>query len=188
MKQEIRILGIDDAPFNKFKDKGKNLLVVGVFYRGGNYMDGLLSTKIRIDGSNSTAQLIKMINQCKFKPQIRVIMLDGIALGGFNIIDINKLHKKTGIPVMVVIRRMPDFKKIETTLKKLGKSAKYKLIEKAGKPVKINSIYVQFKGMTLEKAKAIIKISSIHSKIPEPIRVAHIIASGIKEGQSRGRA
>jgi endonuclease V-like protein UPF0215 family len=188
MKQEIRILGIDDAPFDKFRDKGKNLLVVGTIYRGGNYMDGLLSTKIKVDGSNSTSQLIKMVNQCKFKPQIRAIILDGIALGGFNIIDIEKLHKKTSIPVIVVIRRMPDFRKIKETLKKLKIENKYQLIEKAGKPVKINSIYVQFKGITKEQAKEIIKLSSIHSLLPEPIRVAHIIASGIKEGQSRGRA
>jgi hypothetical protein len=188
MKQEIRILGIDDAPFDKFKDKGKDLLVVGTIYRGGNYMDGLLSTKIKVDGSNSTSRLTRMVNKCKFKPQIRVIMLDGIALGGFNIIDIEKLHKKTSIPVIVVIRRMPDFRKIKQTLRKLGKAKKYRLIEKAGKPVKINSIYAQFKGITKEQAKAIIKISSIHSLLPEPIRVAHIIASGIKEGQSRGRA
>jgi len=188
MKREIRILGIDDAPFNKFKDKGKNLLVVATLYRGANYMDGLLSTKIKVDGSNSTSQLIKMINKCKFKPQIRIIMLDGIALGGFNIVNIEKLHKKTKIPVIVVIRKMPDFKKIENALKKLKKAGKYKLIQKAGKPVKTNGIYIQFRGLTFEKAKQVIKMSCPHSLIPEPIRVAHIIASGIKEGQSRGRA
>lgn len=188
MKREIRILGIDDAPFDKFRDKGKNLLVVGTIYRGGNYMDGLLSTKIRIDGRNSTAKLIKMINKCKFKPQLRAIMIDGIALGGFNIVDIKEVYKKTKIPVIVVIRRMPDFNKIKSALKKLGRQNKYKLIEKAGKPIKINNICIQFAGTTLEKAKEVIRISCTHSLIPEPIRVAHIIASGIKEGQSRGRA
>lgn len=188
MKQEIRILGIDDAPFDKHRDKGKNLLVVGVVHRGGNYMDGLLSTKIKIDGSDSTPKLVKMINRCKFKPQLRAIMLNGIALGGFNIIDISKLYKKTRIPVIVVIRKMPDFKKIKETLRKLRWAKKYKLIEKAGTPIKTKGIYIQFAGTTAKNAKEIIKISCTHSMIPEPLRVAHIIASGIVDGQSRGRA
>ena len=44
IKKEIRVLGIDDAPFNKFKDK--QVLVIAAFYRGGHFLDGVLSTKI----------------------------------------------------------------------------------------------------------------------------------------------
>ena len=122
MKKEIRIIGIDDAPFDKFK-RGE-VLVVATIFRGGSWLDGILSTKVRVDGSNSTSRLIEMINKCKFKPQLQAIILDGIALGGFNVIDIEKLNKKTKIPVIVVIRRMPDFKKIKETLVKLGKEKK----------------------------------------------------------------
>jgi len=186
MKKEMRILGIDDAPFNKFK-KG-NVLVVGTIFRGGSWLDGLLSTKVRIDGSNSTDKLIEMINKCKFKPQLQVIILDGIALGGFNIVDIEKLNKKTKIPVIVVIRRMPDFKKIKETLIKLKKEKKYKLIEKAGEVHKINQLYVQIKGINLKDAEEILKISCTRSLLPEPIRAAHIIASGVVKGESKGDA
>jgi len=182
MKKEMRILGIDDAPFNKFK-KG-NVLVVGTIFRGGSWLDGLLSTKVRIDGSNSTDKLIEMINKCKFKPQLQVIILDGIALGGFNIVDIEKLNKKTKIPVIVVIRRMPDFKKIKETLIKLKKEKKYKLIEKAGEVHKINQLYVQIKGINLKDAEEILKISCTRSLLPEPIRAAHIIAAGIVKGDA----
>jgi endonuclease V-like protein UPF0215 family len=186
MKKEIRILGIDDAPFDKFK-KG-NVLVVGTIFRGGSWLDGLLSTKIKIDGSNSTDKLIEMINKCKFKPQLQVIILDGIALGGFNIIDVEKLNKKTKIPVIIVIRKMPDFKKIKQTLKKIKKENKYKLIEKAGKVHKVNQIYIQINGITLKDAKEILKITCTRSFLPEPIRAAHMIAAGITTGESKGNA
>ena len=39
-----------------------------------------------------------------------------------------------------------------------------------------------------EEAKAIIKVSTIRGVIPEPIRVAHLIASGITRGDSYGKA
>lgn len=185
-KKEIRVVGIDDAPFKKFT-KGK-VLVIGTIFRGGTWLDGLLSTKVSIDGTNSTKKLIEMINKCKFKPQLRCILLDGIALGGFNIVDVKELNKKTKIPVMVIIRRYPDFKKINETLKKINKAKKYKLIEKAGPVHKLGKIFIQINGLTLEQAKSILKITCTRSLIPEPIRVAHLIASGIITGQSKGKA
>jgi endonuclease V-like protein UPF0215 family len=186
MKKEIRILGIDDAPFNKFKDK--NVLVVGTVFRGGSWLDGVLSTEVKVDGNNSTKKLIEMINKCKFKPQIQCIILDGIAFGGFNIVDVELLNKKTKIPVIIVIRRMPDFKKIKSTLKKLRKERKYKLIEKAGEVHKVGKIYVQIKGISLEDAKKVLKISCTRSLLPEPIRIAHMVAAGIALGESKGKA
>ena len=129
-----------------------------------------------------------MTNTCKFKPQLQVIMLDGIAVGGFNIIDIKKLYKLTKIPVIVVMRDYPDFKKIEKALKKLKKEKKMQLLKNAGEIHKTEKIWIQVVGLPVEKAKKIIKISSTRSFVAEPIRVAHIIASGVVDGESRGRA
>jgi endonuclease V-like protein UPF0215 family len=186
MKQEIRLIGIDDAPFNKSK-KG-NVLVVATFFRGGSFLEGILSTKVRIDGKDSTNKLVRLINTSKFKPQIKAVLLNGIALGGFNVIDIQKLSKMLKIPVIVVIRNYPDFEKIKSALIKIKKESKFKLIEKAGKVEKIGKIFIQVAGICLEEAKQILKISCTRSFIPEPIRISHIIASGIVDGESRGKA
>lgn len=185
-KKEIRVLGIDDSPFNKFKDR--ECLVVGTFYRGGSYPDGIMSTKIRVDGQNSTKKLADMVNKSRFKPQIQAIMLDGIAMGGFNVVDIEKLSKKTKIPVIVVVRRYPDFRKIVSALEKLKKQRQIKLIEKAGTPLKAGKIWIQFKGISPEKAAEIVRATATRSFIPEPIRVAHLISAGIVKGESRGNA
>lgn len=186
LKSEIRILGIDDAPFDKFK-KGE-VLVVGTIFRGGDFLDGVLSAKVTVDGDDATEKVIGMINKCKFKPQIRCIILDGIALGGFNIIDIEELNEKTNIPVIVAVRRDPDIEEIKSTLIKLGKQEKIKLIEKAGKVQRGDKIYIQVKGISLETAKEILKLTCTRSNLPEPVRIAHLIASGVVTGESKGRA
>lgn len=185
-KREIRVLGIDDSPFKKFK-KG-NILVIATIFRGGTLLDGILTTKVSIDGNNSTKELIKMINKSKFKLQLRCILLNGIALAGFNVVDIEKLNKKTGIPVIVVIRKYPDFKKIEETLKRINKHHKYRIIQKAGPVEKLDKIYIQRKGISLEKAKHLLRLTCTRSLIPESIRVAHLIAGGIITGESKGKA
>jgi len=187
IKKEIRILGIDDSPFNKFKDK--KVLIVGTVYRGGVFMDGLISTSAQVDGDDATEKIIEMIKKTKHRPQLQVIMLKGVAVGGFNVIDIREIFKKTKIPVIVVMKDKPDLEKIEKALSnvKEGKK-KMEQIRKTGKIVKSRHLYVQSAGISGRKISEIIGMTCTHGKIPEPIRVAHLIASGIVLGESRGRA
>ena len=184
MKKEIRILGIDDAPFDKFNDKES--LIIGTLFRGGSSIDGIMSTKATVDGIDSTGKLTEMINSSKFKSHIQYILLDGIAVCGFNIIDINKLSTNTSIPVIVVSRTYPNFEKIKQALIKINQEEKYKFIIKAGKVHKINKIYIQFIGTGLEDVKKVIKLTCTNSFIPEPIRISHLIASGVIKGESSG--
>jgi hypothetical protein len=49
-------------------------------------------------------------------------------------------------------------------------------------------VYVQRVGLSLDQAAAVVKRLAIEGSLPEPLRVAHLIAGAIAEGQSRGRA
>jgi endonuclease V-like protein UPF0215 family len=188
MKRELRVIGIDDAPFDKFDPMQKYVLVVGTVFRGGSFMDGMLSCHVEKDGEDATLRLVEMINECKFRPQVRAIFLDGIAVAGFNIINPISLNKETCIPVIVVIRDYPDYNKIFFALEKLGMNKKIELIKKIPKPIKMNDIYVQNIGISKAETKKLLKICCTHSNVPEATRVAHLIASGIVDGESRGRA
>lgn len=185
-KKEIRVVGVDDSPFNKFKDS--KALVVGVVMRGGSWVDGVLSAKVDVDGNDSTNKMISMINKCKFKPQLQCIFLDGIAVAGFNVIDIQELNKKTKLPVVIVIRKKPDIENIKKTLVKINKKDKIKLIDKAGEVFKIDDIFVQTVGIEIHDLRKILKVVCTRSLVPEPLRLAHLIASGIAKGESKGGA
>lgn len=107
--------------------------------------------------------------------------------------DIQKLYRETGIPVIVVMRSCPDFEKIKSALKYLPDGGeRWAMIKRAGKiekiPGKKKSIYIQRAGIGLETVKKIIQLTSIRSSVPEPLRVAHLIATGIVLGESRGKA
>jgi endonuclease V-like protein UPF0215 family len=47
---------------------------------------------------------------------------------------------------------------------------------------------VKCAGIDIVEAKEIIKISTIRGVVPEPIRLAHLISSGITRGESYGKA
>ncbi|MFH1788202.1 MAG: DUF99 family protein [Candidatus Altiarchaeota archaeon] len=190
IKCEVRILGFDDAPFTR---KDREVIIVGTVFRGGTILDGVLSTKVRVDGLDATDKIISLVSSCRFK-DVRVIMLDGLGFGGFNLVDIKRVNEETKLPVIVVVRRKPDFKGIDKALDNLpDKDERVGIIKKAGEPVRAETsngkhIYIQYTGINEEDAKEIVRISATRSLIPEPIRVAHLIGQGIILGQSRGNA
>ena len=189
IKRELRILGIDDGPF---KRGDRNTILVGTVFRSGFWLDGILTTKIKVDGHDSTKKIIEMVNKSRHKAQLRVIMLDGLTFGGMNFADIQKINEKTELPVIVVNRKKPRFEMIKNALKHFKDAGKrWRLVEKAGEMHQVNvgnhNLFVQTAGIKLEDAQKILKLSCTRAKIPEPLRVAHLIAGGLISGESRER-
>lgn len=190
IKREIRVIGIDDGPFNKNKDK--KVLIVGAVLRAASQIDGVLSTYVKLDGLDATSKIINLIKKSRHFGQLRIIMLNGICVAGFNPIDIKKLHEKTNFPVIIVTRNKPDKEKLKDALAKLKDfKKKWKAIENAGEvnEIKIQNskLYFQFVGIKKQDVEKLIKLTAKNSIVPEPVRVAHLIAGGIVSGESKGR-
>ena len=190
MKQQIRLLGIDDSPFT-FNDR--YCVVIGVVMRGGDYLECVLRNQVKIDGNDATFVCKDMIENTRYKKQLKAVLLDGIALGGFNVVDINELYNDTNLPILTITRDKPDFEKIKLALKKnFGDWKERWNILSKGELYEVktshNPIYVKCAGISIDEAKEIIKLSTIRGAVPEPIRVAHLIASGITRGESYGKA
>ncbi len=181
--KKIRVIGIDDSPFYKYS--GGKVLVVGVVMRD-KLIEGILSTYIKIDGLDSTEKVIDMVRSSKFSEQTKILMVNGIALGGFNVLDVERVSKIS--PVIIVSRKKPNFKEIENALKHFKDGEKrFKIIKKAGEPKKCNGIYFQNRGISNKNACKYIKKYQTFSKIPEPIRLAHMVGAGIILGENRQR-
>lgn len=186
-KPQIRIIGWDDEAFVKGL-KNQKVRIVGAIIRGGDYLDGVLSTHIGYDDMDATEKIIESVNNSRHKGQLRVIMTDGISFAGFNLVDIHELNSKTGLPVIVIQRKRPDVEEFLKAQERFDDFQERKMIvEKSGKFFKFEKVWFQFTGITEKEAREIISLSSIHSNIPEPIRIAHLIATGLS-GESRGRA
>ncbi len=185
MKDEIRIIGWDDCS-HKFNQK--KVLAVGVIFRGGKFIDGLLSTAIKKDGFDATERLAERITSSRHYDQLSIIMLDGITMAGFNIVDIKELNRKTKLPVLAILRKKPDKERFFKAIKKLSNSKKrLEIAKKAGKFYSHRNIFYQKSGLSAADCKKVLSISCLHGNMPEPIRVAHLVASGLS-GESRGRA
>ncbi|MDB4937596.1 MAG: hypothetical protein JWP87_4568 [Labilithrix sp.] len=207
----MNVIGFDDGPFPR-EHRG-DVLLVGVVC-SGTRVDGVVSGRIRRDGANATRVMIDVVRKSQFGAHVQAIMLQGIAVGGFNVVDVHGLSTALRIPVLVVTRRLPDMAAVKRALfsgeptarpRVAGAARKWKLIEQAGelemlgesrratrRPTGIKTaaprLWIQRAGLSLDHARKLVADTTLHGNIPEPLRLAHLIAGGITTGSSRGRA
>ena len=192
MRHFSNIIGIDDAPFDPTRGSEKGCLqkvtVVGAVY-GGLTLHGVMLFKVAEDGDDATWTLICGIKRSKFWEHIQLVMLQGIALAGFNVVDVPLLSTGIERPVLVIARKAPSMCAIEHALRNVRNGAKkLSLIEAMGPMEPLMGVYVQRYGLSLNEARETIRRFSINGLIPEPIRVAHLIGGAISKGISGGRA
>jgi len=190
IKPEIRVLGVDDGIFVPHT-KGM-VDVIGVVYRGGYWLDGVMRTEVVIDGMDATEKIASMMKNSPHYEQLRVVVLNGITFAGFNVVDITELFKRVGLPIIAVTQEKPDFVKIRKALDNLpGCEKRWEAIENAGKIIKVQTrnteeaVYMQIVGVSQKDAEKILRSTSTRSNVPEALRVAHIIASGLARSEEK---
>jgi len=190
IKPEIRVLGVDDGFFVPHT-KG-TVDVIGVVYRGGYWLDGVMRTEVVVDGMDATEKIASMIKESPHYDQLRVVVLDGITFAGFNVVDIDELFKRVDLPVIAVTREKPDLVQIKKALENLPeRERRWKAMESAGKIVKVQTrnteeaVYMQIAGISQKDAEKVLRSTSTRSNIPEALRVAHIIASGLARSEEK---
>jgi endonuclease V-like protein UPF0215 family len=179
------VVGFDDAPFAR-SHRG-DVPVVGVVYAGLR-LEGVLVGKVRRDGANATGELARMVAGSRFR-QLQLILLQGIAVAGFNVVDVEALARRTGLPVLAVSRRAPRFPRIRAALlaRVRGGARKWALIEQLGPMERVGAVHVQRVGLSAAEAAAVVRRLAVNGHIPEPLRAAHLIAGALGRGESRGR-
>ena len=180
------VIGVDDFPFAR-AHRGDVAIVGAVF--AGLRLEGVVTGRVRRDGRNATRAVAELVARSKFAPQLQLVLLQGIALAGFNVVDLEGLHASLGIPVMVVARRRPRLDAIRDALltRVPGGRRKWRLIERLGPMEAVAGVWVQRVGLSAAEAERAVRRLAVHGRIPEPLRTAHLIAGGVARGESRGR-
>jgi len=180
VKNQERVIAFDDT--RAFKDK---CFLIGVVYRGSKMFDGFCMDSLKRDGLDATEKIISCVKKLN-RTDISYILLDGITYAGFNLVDIEQLYKETNLPVIAFISKYPNLEKIEQALRKHfnDHERRLRIIQKAGKIHKLNLFghtrYFQCYGLSVKRAKLVLKKSCLNSPIPEALRVANIIAKSFE--------
>lgn len=186
--RRLACIGIDDGPFLPRRLGGVRAPLVVVKLEG-SHMTGVKAGWIRVDGLDGTDRALKLISSLK---SVKCpILLAGATFGGFNLIDPHKLQKRFRVPTIVVVGSRPDNTAVKRALVKHFPDwrERWAVIRSLGPLHRIrtvareNPIFYEVFGCSVVVARRILRDWAMVSRMPEPLRVAGLVARGLFRAQ-----
>lgn len=184
IKKEIRVLGIACSP--PTPRRHERVEVVGVVYRGGLWLEGVMRTGFSANAIDVSRRISRMITRSPHHPQLRLITLVSPLLGRYNVINLSELHHWTGLPVLVVTKRKLNQARMARSIRSLPKPRpRMRALRSLGSPVRVTvgparkPVYVYSKGLDEADVEEILRVSCGDGELPEAVRVARLIVSAL---------
>ena len=182
--QELRVVGVEDGSFSKEPQghDAEKTLFVCILFRG-KWVSDFQADMITIDGLDATEKLVSMLRRWSFD----AVMLAGVSFAGFNLVDPTVVFEKFNMPVIVVSRTKPNNIAVKNALRQHFEDwqVRWGVFEKLGPVWEVASmpneppVYVEIVGTELDWASKLIRAASHCCRVPEPIRVARLVARGL---------
>ena len=180
------VLGIDDGPVDVHD--GGTTPIVGVMTEGNALVEAVAVTRFQVDGDEVTTFLATWITSLRLHPALQAIVLGGITIAGLGVVDLAALAERTGVPTIAVSRRDPRGHRVADALRAAGLDGRLAVIERTPEAfVSPSGLYLACAGTTPEVAITLVGACLGKANVPEPLRLAHLIARAIAVGESRGR-
>ena len=185
-KKQIRAIGFDDAPFVRHQVAKVN--ISGVVCANTRF-EGMVWGEVEADGHDATDTICQLLLGKKFLPQLHLVLLDGIGFGGFNLVDLPLLAQRLQLPCVAVMRKLPNLQKMSQAMSRLPNYQQRRaLLAKAGKIHAHKPFYFQVSGERPEViARALVQLTD-RGKVPEALRLAHLVGSAVIGGESSSQA
>lgn len=182
----LRLVGFDDGPFER--SPGARVPVSGVVCRDVRF-EGMVFTWATRDGDDATEVIAAALSGSRFHAQVHGVLLDGLTLGGLNVIDLQTLAERLDRPCVAVMRRPPNQDAFRRALNKLPDAPdRLKRLSRAGPVHQEGGFVFQVVGEApAAVARALAQVTD-RGQVPEPLRLAHLINGAVIRGESGRRA
>ena len=179
-------LGIDDGPFAKCA--ATPVPIIGVMMEGADLVEAVARTEFPVDGPDATAFLAGWIQSLRVRPALHAVLLGGITIAGLGIVDLQQLSDALGLPVLSVSRKNPARHRVGSALQAAGLLDRLPIVERTPAAQRVaTGLYLTSVGISPAQASQLLAATCLKSDVPEPLRLAHLIAAAVANGQSRGR-
>ena len=146
LKVEFRVLAIDTC-------NSKQL--IGVVYRGGQFLDGVLMFGQR---AKAASQIGKGVRESKYFPELQILMLHDPS----NTVDSELVRTETRLPLLTFLTKKSGHNKSSQSFQfLLGR-------------IWINTL------LDTATVQRILHLTWTTGRLPEPVRVAHLLARSIR--------
>lgn len=173
-------MAVDDGQFRR---SDRRAPIAAVVLSLPSYVEAIRTATVEVDGRDATERIASLVESTGHLSDLRAVLLDGVVVGGFNVIDIDWLHSRLRWPVITVTRRPPDRERIRAALLKwfprdhrerARRIAAHPLfrVPTGGAP-----IYASIVGAPRRDAIALLRRTPVRGYWPEALRLAHLVAS-----------
>jgi uncharacterized protein len=179
-KPHFHVIGVDDGSFRR-EDRWAPVAAVALAVPAR--VEAVRVGRVRVDGTDATEQLARLVRATGGLESARAVLLDGAVVGGFNVIDLDRLYAAVGVPVVAITRRPPDFRAIRAALRKWfprDADARWRRLTAHrlfALPYPDLPLLVAAVGCPRREAALLVRRTTLEGYVPEPVRLAHLIAS-----------
>lgn len=151
--------------------------------RGDLRVDGLATACATVGGDDATDAVLKIYKDLD-RTDVNVLLLSGAAVSWFNIIDLQEVFDEVQKPLVCltyeeshgleryIIEYFPEPEEKLRRYRALGERTIVRL--KTG-----YEVYVRALGATSEDARILLNKFTLEGRIPEPVRVARLVARAV---------
>ena len=177
---------MDDAPFDK--GQAAPVPIIGVIMEGADRIESVAMGEFPVDGEDVAGYLAGWIGALRTRPALQGVILGGVTVAGLAVVDVADLAQRLGLPVLVVTRRNPAGSDLAEALRSAGLDHRLPLLERVPRAFGVGEgLYLAHVGTSRAEAERLVLSSLAKSRLPEPLRVAHLIGQAIVLRESRGR-
>ena len=177
-KKGIRGLAIAES----FSQDSKKSALSGIVMSTDLIIDGFVTGHSTVGGDDATDVILDMYKKLD-RPDVSFLLISGIVISLYNIVDLKRISEETGLPVIGVTYE--ESKGIEDAIKQhFPDSYESKLAEysKLGSREKItlhtsHNLYIRNEGCTILEAKQLLDKITLQGSVPEPLRIGQLLAN-----------
>ena len=177
-KKGIRGLAIAES----FSQDSKKSVLSGIVMSTDLIIDGFVMGHSTVGGDDATNAILSMYKKLD-RSDVSFLLISGIVISLYNIVDLKKISKETGLPVIGVTYE--ESQGIGDAIKHhFPDSYESKLAEytKLGTREKItlhtsHNLYIRNEGCTTLEAKQLLDKMLLQGSVPEPLRIAQLLAN-----------
>ena len=177
-KKGIRGLAIAES----FSQNSKKSVLSGIVMSTDLVIDGFVFGYSTVGGDDATDAILEMYEKLD-RQDISFLLISGIVISLYNIIDMKRISEKIGLPVIGVTYE--ESSGIEDAIKHhFPESYKSKLTEysklEPRKKITLHTsynLYVRNEGCTVLETKQLLDKITLQGSIPEPLKITQLLAN-----------
>ncbi|MHB1435897.1 MAG: endonuclease dU [Thermoplasmata archaeon] len=175
-----RILGVDDGAFVRTAVRAP---LAAILLSLPRRIEAVGRSFVTVDGTDASDRILDLVRATAHVADLRALLLDGPLVGGFNVVDLDRLAEELQVPIVTVSRHRPDLGRIRAVLERYfpeDAAERWRFLRRhPPRPWDRGPapLWGSVLGAHRRDAARLLERAAVEGRWPEPLRLAHLVAS-----------